>query len=143
MNHLNKLTKKNAKFKWTSEYQAAFPPIKNEIASERILCHFDPKKKITLGTDASPFPIGAVISHVDNDGEWPIAFTSKTLTKTESQFSQLDKENFAIFWRVKKLFNYLYSRKFTMLTNCHPLKVIFGAHTAKPSLCLVPIGILL
>ena len=46
--------------------------------------------------------MGAGLSHKVSDGsEKPIAFTSRSLTKTERKYSQLDKEALVIIFGVK------------------------------------------
>ena len=43
-------------------------------------CSFDPKRPVILACDASPYGIGAVLSHRKDDGtDQPIAFASHTL----------------------------------------------------------------
>lgn len=74
------------KFVWTDNNENTFQSIKQEIVSKRVLCHFDPKKKLVLVTDASPYSLGAVLSHADESGERPIAFASRTLTPTKSRY---------------------------------------------------------
>ncbi|XP_054276592.1 uncharacterized protein K02A2.6-like [Macrosteles quadrilineatus] len=70
---LNNLLKKNKPFKWTSPCEQSFKKVKEEIANERTLAHFDPSLPLVLATDASPVGLGAVLSHRMKDGsERPI-----------------------------------------------------------------------
>ncbi|KAK9694430.1 RNase H-like domain found in reverse transcriptase [Popillia japonica] len=60
-------------FKWDKNCKKAFAAVKREISSERVLAHFDPTLPLVLATDASPYAVGAVLSHVYPDGsERPI-----------------------------------------------------------------------
>ena len=64
--------------------------VKQALTSPQLLIHYDPQRKLLLSCDASPCGIGAVISHVTDDGsEQPIAYTSHSLTaKTHTKYSR-------------------------------------------------------
>jgi hypothetical protein len=65
-----------------------------------------------LATDVSAYGVGAVISHVFQDGsERPIAFASRTWSASEKNYSQLQKEALAIIFGVKMFHQYLYRGK--------------------------------
>ena len=62
-----------------------------------------------LSCDASPYSVGAVLSHVmDNQSDKPIAYASRSLNTAERKYSQLDKEALAILFGVSKFHHYLY-----------------------------------
>ncbi len=78
------------KWKWGAKQQQAFDHVKN---LSRVRVHFDDKLPLVLSCDASPYGVGAVLSHVMANGdERPICYTSRTLSETEKKYSQLDKE---------------------------------------------------
>ncbi|XP_065205459.1 uncharacterized protein K02A2.6-like [Planococcus citri] len=123
---LTQLLHKNAKFAWNGDCEAAFRKIKMEIASDRVLVPYSTMLPVTLATDASPYGLSGVLSHVLNHQERPIAFASRSLTKAEAHYSQIDREATAVVWAIKKFYQYLYGRKFTLIVDNKPLTFIFN-----------------
>ena len=106
---LNQLLENNHKWKWAEQCETAFHSVKEMITSEQVLTHYDPSLPLRLACDVYPAGIGTVLSYVMNDGtEGPIAFASRTLTKTEQGYAQIDKEALAIIWGVKTFHVYLF-----------------------------------
>lgn len=100
---LNQLLEKNRKWCWTRHCGEAFREAKQLITSELVLTYYDPELPVKLACDASPYGLGAVLSHVLSDGsEKPVAFASRTLNSAENNYSQIDKEALALVWGVKK-----------------------------------------
>ena len=82
--------------------------------------------------------IGAVIAHVFPDGlERPGAYASRSLSKSENNYSQIKKEGLAIVYGVKKFHQFLYGRYLTLVTDHKPLVTIFGAKQSIPPIAAV------
>ena len=132
---LNQLLQKDAKWTWTPDCAEAFLAAKQALNSSKVLAHYDPSLPITLAGDASAYGIGSVISHVLPDGsEKPIAFASWTLSSSEKNYYQLEKEALSLVFGVKKFHQYLYGRKFTLITDHKPLLTILGPKKGTPPL---------
>ncbi|KAI4895675.1 hypothetical protein NFI96_020671 [Prochilodus magdalenae] len=132
---LHLLLRKENKWKWGTEQQKAFDDSKVLMQSCSVLVHYDPNKDLILACDASPYGVGAVLSHRMRDGsEKPIGFVSRTLTAAEKNYSQLDKEGLAVLFGVKKFHSYLYGRRFTIVTDHKPLISLFNEMKAVPQM---------
>ena len=132
---LNHLLKKGVPWNWTKECQNAFETCKQLISEDSCLVPYNPKRPIKLDCDASSTGVGAVLSHIMEDGqERPIAFASRTLTKTERGYAQLHKEALSLIFGVKKFHMYLYGNHFTLVTDHKPLLSILGPKIGIPTL---------
>ena len=80
----------------------SFSKTEGALISADVLVHYNPSKKLILSCDASPYGVGAVLSHKLDDGtEHPVSFASRTLSSAEKKYVQLDKEGLAIVFGVK------------------------------------------
>ena len=132
---LYRLLRKNSRWNWEVEQQQAFQKANNSLSSDNLLVHYNPSKELILACDASPYGIGAVLSHKLDDGiEKPIDFASHSLAPAEKKYSQLDKEALAIIFGVKHFHQYIYGRHFTILSDHKPLQYLFDEHKATPAL---------
>ncbi|EGT56159.1 hypothetical protein CAEBREN_11698 [Caenorhabditis brenneri] len=130
---LDALTKKDADYKWTPECQKSFEQIKEILQSDLLLTHFDPKLPIIVSADASQYGIGCVIAHRFPDGtEKAIYHVSKALTKTQQNYSQIEKEGLGLVTAVTKFHRFLHGRHFTLRTDHKPLLAIFGGKQGVP-----------
>jgi hypothetical protein len=103
---LTNLTKKDQVFEWTLEAEQAFQTLKTSFSTEPILVIFDPKKPVTVETDASDKAIGACLSQPDDNNKLrPVAYLSRKMAPAELNYEVHDKELLAIVeafrhWRV-------------------------------------------
>ena len=131
---LYSLLQKGIPFVWSKECNQAFINCKQDLLRSNVLVHYDCNKEIRLACDASPYGLGAVISHVIDGHEKPIAFSSRTLTPAEKGYAQIEKEALSIIFGVTKFHKYLYGRRFTLVTDHKPLLAILGPKSAIPTL---------
>jgi len=135
---LNRLTRKDTDWNWTRDCDSAFKRIKSCLMSSQCLVHHDLNLPIGISCDASPIGLGVVLFHRYPNGiEKPIAFASKTLSQTERNYGQPEKEGLAIIFGVKKFYNYLCGRKFILVTDHQPLLTIFDLKRQLPSLLAI------
>jgi len=130
---LYKLLKRQEPWKWLAEQEKAFERSKELMMSSQLLVHFDPKLEIRLACDASAYGIGVVLSHKMPDGsEKPVGFASRTLTQTEKNYSQMEKEGLACIYGVKHFHSYLLGHKFVLQTDHEPLRTLFSSSKTVP-----------
>ena len=129
------LTKKDQPWSWTGREQRAFQDLKEVLSSDTILAHFDPGTPIGIACDASSVGIGAVLFHRYSDGsERPIANASKTLTETQRKYSQVHKEALSVIFGLKKFHQFLFGRKFILVTDHKPLLTLFSPSKGTPAI---------
>ena len=130
---LHRLLKKEMKWQWGEEQVQAFKATKEMLVRAPILIHFDPSKPIVVHADASPYGIGAVLSHVTEENEERVvSFASRTLGVAERNYGHIEKEGLAIVFAAKKFHHYLFGHQFTIYTDHKPLLGLFGETKGIP-----------
>ena len=128
---LNELLHKGTRWDWSNKCEQSFKAAKEALLSTSVLAHYDPSLPLKLAGDASPYGIGAVISHTMPDGsERPIAFASRTLSNSERNYAQIEREALSLIFGVKRFHSYLYGRT----TDHKPLTAILGPKQGIPPL---------
>lgn len=132
---LHALLKSGQPWVWSHHCEMAFQKAKKTLADAPVLAHYDPQLPIVLAGDASSYGLGAVISHKMPDGsERPVAYASRTLTESEKNYSQIEREALSLVFGIKRFHKYLYGRHFLLHTDHRPLTTIFGPKQGIPPL---------
>ncbi|GBN54662.1 hypothetical protein AVEN_13831-1 [Araneus ventricosus] len=100
------------------------------LSSDPVLMIFDPGKENTITTDASSYGSGVTVCQKLADGRRSvIAYTSRTLTSTESRYAQIEKEALAVVWGCEEFRDYLTVKNFKIETDHIRLIPIFSKKT--------------
>ena len=127
---LTTLTKKDAKFEWTSACQKSFELLKEALCGEPVLKYADTSKPYTLYTDASKYVWAGVLTQphtTTTDGkstttDHPVAFVSGLFRGSQLNWAALTKEAFAIYMSIKKLSFYLTDAQILLRSDHKPLE---------------------
>ena len=101
----------------------------------KLLINYDPEKPMVIARDFLPSGLGAVLSQIMPDkSERPITFTLWTLTNTEINYSQIEKEELVIIFAVKTFHQYIYGQTATTQTDHKPLLGLLAECKYIPSM---------
>ena len=105
-------------FQWTEEENTAFVNLKQGLCSGDVLTHPHFDRPFFLSTDASNIGISGVLTQTDESGkEKVISYTSKTLSKSQQNYSTVEKELLAIIHCLNKFYEYLDSQNIIIRTD--------------------------
>ena len=112
------LTAGNEKhFVWTEACDRAFLELKQRLVKAPVLSYPTFNMEYILDIDASDTGIGAVLSQVHDGQEKVIAYASRTLSKSERNYSTTKREILALVYYSQHLRHYLYGQKFVARTD--------------------------
>ena len=113
----------------------AFENFKHVLTTKTTMAYFDSSKNTELYVDAFPFGLGAILTQTTpcQQDTKVIAYASRSLTYTESQYSQIERESLAIVYGIEHFHIYLYGHEFTLVTDYKPLELIYRNPKSRPS----------
>lgn len=117
---LRKLLEKDTEFVWTNHQSIAFQQIKHALSSTPVLRYYNVQEDVTLQADASSYALGAALLQASQ----PVAYASRSLTKAELNYPQIEKEALAIRFACLKFHEYVYGKRLTVETDHKPLESI-------------------
>lgn len=126
LHELYALTGKDIEFIWSQECHTAFELSKKFITNDSVLELYDPSKQMIVSADASPYGVGAMLSHEVNGHEKLVFFASSSLTEAQQNYSQIHREALAIMFAIQKFHDYIYGHTFVLYTDQQALSEIFS-----------------
>ena len=116
------MTSKEAKFIWSQQHESAFQEVRELVVKHPVLKYYDLQEEVTVQCDASEYGLGAALLQKDQ----PVAFASRSLSQTERQYAEIEKECLAIVFSSERFSQYLAGReKITVESDHKPLQSIF------------------
>ncbi|CAF1477404.1 unnamed protein product, partial [Rotaria sp. Silwood1] len=112
---------KKLKFELSAEARTAFHQLKKILTTDLILDLPDDTLLFKLQTDASVDGIGAVLLQITSNGDRPLAYMSKKLTRTQINWPTIEQECYAIVQAIEKWDKYLRGHEFILETDHEPL----------------------
>lgn len=115
---LRDLLRKEVEWHWDANHDACFNRLKSSLTSTPVLQYYTLNKPVVISVDASKNGLGACLMQ-DN---LPVCYASKSLTKTEQSYAQIEKELYACVFACEKFYTYIYGRSdVTIETDHKPL----------------------
>ncbi|CAH2084993.1 unnamed protein product [Euphydryas editha] len=119
---LYELTKKGAHWEWNERHENARNTIIEHLISAPVLTIFQEDAPTELYTDASSLGFGAILVQVIEGRRHAVAYMSMRTTEVESRYHSYELETLAVVRAIKHFKQYLYGRKFKVITDCNALK---------------------
>ncbi|KAL9971554.1 hypothetical protein ACROYT_G017729, partial [Oculina patagonica] len=126
---VRQLMKKDVPFLWQPEHQRSFQNLKQAITEVPVLAYYDPEKENLIQSDASLKGLGCVLMQ---EGK-PVCYASRSLTETESRYSNIERKLLAACWSLEKLNHYVFGKKVVIETDHKPLESIWKKSISSAS----------
>ena len=135
---LRRLTHKDVKWQWGPDEEESFISLKRSLSNCNSLSYYNINLPTELLVDASPIGLGAILTQRDDSSDLRIvAYASRSLTDTESRYSQTEREMLAVVWACEHFHLYIYGAEFTVLSDHTPLESIVNkVSNTTERLCL-------
>ena len=118
---LNSFLKKGSSWEWGETQQNAFDKIKQSLSSTPALAYFEQNKEIVVAADSSSYAMGGVLLQRQDGVLRPVAYCSRSLSRSEQNYAQIEKELLASVWVCEKFRMYIQGCQFVLQTDHKPL----------------------
>lgn len=126
---LTDMLRHSAKFEWDESRRKAFEALRKAMTTAPVVATPDFDKEFVLQTDASDVAAGAALGQIQGDKEVVIGYYSKKWGDAERKLGATAKEAAAVLLAIKHFRNYLWGRRFTVITDAKALTHVKTIHT--------------
>ena len=117
---MRQLLKKDTPWEWTAECRQAFNDVKLAISKDLLLGYFDPREPVEIEVDASMKGLGAALLQKGR----PVAFASKSLTPTETNYANIEREMLSVVFGLEHFHCFIYGKPVVVHSDHKPLQYI-------------------
>lgn len=108
-------------FRVGNPQESSFKTLKQALVRTATLAYQDFSMPFEIHPDACDYGLGAVLLQQVDNVERPIAYASRLMTKSETNYSITGKECLALVWAVKKFRSYMWGMETLIVTEYHAL----------------------
>lgn len=123
------LRRETNKIEWTEARIEAFEALRKAMSSAPVVATPDFDAEFTLQCDASDVAAGAALGQTQENREVVIAYYSHKWGGNEKAWGATEKEAAAVLFAIKYFRNYLWGKKFVVVTDAQALTHIKTIHT--------------
>jgi len=127
--------KRNSRFAWTDECEAAFLKLKEYLVTLPVLCKPRAGVPLRLYFAVTEWAISSVLVQEQDQVQRPIYFVSKALQGPESRYQSLEKAALAVVFSARRLHHYFYSFTMVVMTDLPIHKVLQKPDVAGRMVC--------
>ena len=122
---LRLLLEKGTEWSFDKPQKQAFEKLKDLVTESPVLKFFDPNLPIKVTSDASQHGLGAILEQCHDNKWFSVAYASRSLTSSEKNYCQLERECLSIVFATERFNQYIYGQSFLVENDHQPLKSIF------------------
>ncbi len=126
---LTNLLRKSVKFEWTPECIQSFNNLKEKLISRPVIAFPDWKLDFKVGSDASAYGCGGVLSQIQEGSERVIFYFSKTFNPQQKNYCCWEREALSVVLTVKRFEHFLIGRSFEIIVDNTAITYLFSLKT--------------
>ena len=113
---------------WDPTLEAAFSRVKAALSEPTVLALYSLTAETKISADASSHGLGAFLLQRESSSSlWkPVVYASRSLTKAETRYAQIEKKALASTWACERFADYILGKPVIIETDHKPLLLLLG-----------------